>query len=167
MSKYEPLKRHLLHLEQSEAPMTFAEIEAVLGFGLPPSARKHPPWWSNNVGTHVNAAAWRGAGWRTSRVDVHGERVTFVRDPRTERPDATHGVSEAGAPFEFGQLSRGAQRMIEDCMEETGLDRAGAVAALLEAQAAARRRQLLETMPVAHMPAGHDSTALIREDRDR
>jgi hypothetical protein len=168
MSKYEPLKRHLLRLEQSEAPMSFAEIEAVLGFRLPPSARKHPPWWSNSVGTHVNAAAWREAGWKTSRVDIPGERVTFVRDaPPTSTASTQWGVAEASEPFALGQLSRGAQRMIEDCMEETGLDRAGAVAALLEAQAAARRRQLLETMPVAHMPAGFDSTAMIREDRDR
>ncbi len=161
MSKYEPLKRHLLALPQSETPMTFSEIEAVLGFRLPPSARKHPPWWSNNVGTHVNAAAWRDAGWKTARVDVPGERVTFVRE-RTGPP----GVREDATAFAFDSLSQSARRMIDDCMEETGLDRAGAVTALLEAQAAARRRQLLETMPVARMPAGHDSTRLIRDDRD-
>jgi len=167
MSKYEPLKRHLLRETADEVPMTFRDLEAILGFSLPPSARKHPPWWSNNVGTHVNAAAWREAGWKTARVDVAGERVTFVRDRAQVATPAHHGVSEDGAPFSWDRLSLSARRMVDDCMEETGLDRGGAVAALLEAQAAARRRQMLREMPVARMPVGHDSTELIREDRER
>lgn len=167
MSKYDPLKRHLLRQSHDEVRMTFRELETILGFTLPPSARKHPPWWSNNVGTHVNAAAWREAGWRTVRVDVPGERVTFVRDLTADRAPPAHGVAEEAAPFQWDRLSNSARRMLDDCMEETGLDRAGAALALLEAQAAARRRALLETMPIAEMPAGHDSTALIREDRDR
>ncbi len=57
-------------------------------------------------------------------------------------------------------------RMIDDLAEEAGLDRAGAVLAVLDASAMARRRQLVESMVVARMPLGHDSTALIREDRD-
>ena len=165
MSKYDPLRHYLLAQRGDRVPMTFREVEAILGFDLPPSARKHPPWWSNNVGTHVNAAAWRKAGWRTVQVDVPTERVTFVRD----RPASTSesGVAEESAGFSYASLSKTAQRMIEDCMDETGLDREGAVRALLEAQAKARRRQLLESMPVARMPEGHDSTAWIREDRDR
>src|SRR5258708_38249983 len=79
MSKYDPLRDFLKARPASEAPMSFPEVEEVLGFELPPSARQHPAWWSNNVGTHVNARAWREAGWKTSRVDLGSERVTFLR----------------------------------------------------------------------------------------
>jgi len=186
MSKYDPLRRHLEARLGFETPMRFSDIEEVLGFGLPDSARKFPAWWSNNTGTHVGVKAWRDAGFRTSRVDIPGERVTFVRDPGFPR-DAlglpapayqASGVSEGDTAFAhrppvadaltipFGSLSLSALRMIDDWAEEAGVDRSTATAAILEASAAGRRRRLLESLAVAVMPTGHDSTALIREDRD-
>jgi hypothetical protein len=176
MSKYDPLRNFLKSRPSNEAPMSFPEVEEVLGFELPPSARQHPAWWSNNVGTHVNARAWREAGWKTSRVDVERERVTFVRDHGLGY--GALGVGEGGSPFghrpsavnavviPVESLSRSALRMIDDWAEEAGVDRSAATAAILEASAAGRRRLLLETLAVAVMPAGHDSTAMIRQDRD-
>ena len=172
MSKYEPLKTHLSACSASEAAMSFRDVEAILGFRLPQSARSHPAWWSNNVGTHVNAAAWREAGWRTSRLDLGAERVTFVREARGVQDSTIRFVHQAADPsageirLSCEALSRASLRMIDDWMEESGSDRAGAVVALLDAAAKARRRALLETLSVASMPAGHDSTALIRADRD-
>ncbi len=165
MSKYTLLNHFLKNRSGDEVPMTFAEVEAVLGFTLPDSARKWPAWWSNNPGTHVGVRAWRDAGWRTARVDIPSERVTFVRE--AEAP----GVAEASAVFEaatvpLSQLSRSALAMIDDYAEAAGKDRAGAIAAILEASAAERRRQMLAALPVARMPDGYDSTSLIREDRD-
>jgi hypothetical protein len=176
MSKYDPLRNFLKSRPSNEAPMSFPEVEEVLGFELPPSARQHPAWWSNNVGTHVNARAWREAGWKTSRVDVERERVTFVRDHGPGY--GALGVGEGGSPFghqpsavnavviPVERLSRSALRMIDDWAEEAGVDRSAATAAILGASAAGRRRLLLETLAVAVMPAGHDSTAMIRQDRD-
>ena len=168
MSKYDPLRDFLKSRPASETPMTFPEVEEVLGFELPPSARQHPAWWSNNVGTHVNARAWREAGWKASRVDLGRERVTFVREeaqPFTvDTPAAPDQADVIVIPA--AGLSLSALRMIDDWAEEAGLDRAAATAAILEASAAGRRRRLLETLSVAAMPAGHDSTALIRQDRD-
>jgi hypothetical protein len=179
MSKYDPLRDFLRSQASNEAPMKFQEIEKVLGFHLPASARQHPAWWSNNIGTHVNARAWRDAGWKTSRVDVGSERVTFVRDLDPAR--APPGVSESESPFihrastpapadtiviPSKRLSLSALRMIDDWAEEAGVDRSTATAAILEASAAGRRRRLLETLAVAVMPTGHDSTPLIRQDRD-
>lgn len=169
MSKYDPLKDFLKSRPAGETPMSFPEVEKVLGFELPPSARQHPAWWSNNVGTHVNARAWREAGWKTSRVDLGSERVTFVREeaqPFTvDAPPASPAhVDVILVPA--ARLSRSALRMIDDWAEEAGGDRAAATAAILEASAAGRRRRLLESLSVATMPVGHDSTALIREDRD-
>jgi hypothetical protein len=179
MSKYDPLRDFLRAQTSSETPMRFQEIERILGFDLPASARQHPAWWSNNIGTHVNARAWRDAGWKTSRVDIRSERVTFVRDLDLERNSP--GVSESESPFihrastpapadtiviPANRLSLSALRMIDDWAEEAGVDRSTATAAILEASAAGRRRRLLETLAVAVMPDGHDSTALIRQDRD-
>jgi hypothetical protein len=179
MGKYDPLRRFLEVQLGGETRMSFPEVEKVLGFALPPSARQHPAWWSNNVGNHVNARAWRDAGWKTSLVDVGSERVTFVRDP--EPAYGAMGVSESDAPFvhrssanepakalviPLDRLSLSALRMIDDWAEEAGVDRSMATAAILEASAAGRRRRLLETLAVAEMPTGHDSTALIRQDRD-
>ena len=48
MSKYSPLTLHLQVCQQALVPMRFAEIEAILGFALPPSSRQHRGWWSNN-----------------------------------------------------------------------------------------------------------------------
>ena len=84
MSKYDPLRQFLESRSAEQVPMTFADVERVLGFPLPPSAKAHPTWWSNNTGTHVGVRAWRDAGWKTSRVDVPGEKVVFVRAKGTE-----------------------------------------------------------------------------------
>ena len=181
MSVYAPLNHYLRAVIGDVVPMSFADVEAILGRALPGSARRHPAWWSNNVGTHVNAAAWRGAGWRTSQVSIPGERVTFVREASAAKrfdwaPDrrdeaAQPGMSEAGRAFDEiviapAALSRSALAMIDDMAEVTGGDRAAAVVTILDACALERRRRMLEDLPVARMPAGHDSTALIREDRD-
>jgi hypothetical protein len=169
MSKYDPLKNFLKSRPASEAPMSFPEVEEVLGFELPPSARQHPAWWSNNVGTHVNARAWREAGWKTSRVDLASERVTFVREePQPFTHDGAFASSNSAdlIAISVADLSRSALRMIDDWAEEAGVDRSAATAAILEAAATARRRRLLDSLSVARMPHGHDSTQLIREDRD-
>src|SRR5687767_212715 len=81
MPKYKPLERHLRVAGRSRLSLTFAQIERILGARLPGSARRYPAWWSNeNEGSHVQAQAWRGPGYRTEDVDVVGETVTFVAD---------------------------------------------------------------------------------------
>ena len=80
--KYAPLHNHLKGLSSEEWPVAFDEIERILGFSLPDSARIHRPWWANQGerGGHSHALAWEMAGWKTSQVDMGGERLTFVRD---------------------------------------------------------------------------------------
>ncbi len=79
MAKYAPLTRHLRAINADRLPMTFAELEALLGFPLPPSARKHRAWWANNPTTHVNAAAWHLAGYQSQAVDLDAEKLAFVK----------------------------------------------------------------------------------------
>ena len=79
--KYAPLYDHLEKLRGAEWPATFNEIEKILGFSLPDSARIHRPWWANQGerGGHSHALAWEMAGWKTNRVDMTGERLVFVK----------------------------------------------------------------------------------------
>jgi len=80
MSKYEPLQRFLEHASQrAHIPMTFAEIETVLGGKLPASSRRHRAWWSNNPTNNVMTYAWLNAGYETADVDLGAERLTFRR----------------------------------------------------------------------------------------
>ena len=80
--KYAPLHEHLKTIKTDEWRTTFEEIEHILGFDLPDSARIHRPWWANQGerGGHSHALAWEMAGWKTSQVDMVGECLTFVQD---------------------------------------------------------------------------------------
>lgn len=81
MSKYEPLRKHLAQ-RQGNAPLSFAEIEEILGFSLPRSAYLYPAWWSNSGGTHVQSAAWQSAGYETRHVDLARHTVQFEPSER-------------------------------------------------------------------------------------
>ena len=83
MGKYDPLYEYLRSLSSDTWRASFGEIEEVLGFKLPTSARKYSAWWDNEVdGTHVQARAWVEAGWEATELDLGFERVTFVREGR-------------------------------------------------------------------------------------
>ena len=77
--KYQRLYSHLCSLPNREWKVSFDDIEAVLGFELPESARLHRPWWSNQIDGHSQAIAWMVAGWETAEVDVPGETLLFRR----------------------------------------------------------------------------------------
>ncbi len=57
--------------------MTFAEVEAIIGAPLPPSARRREEWWSNSPSGHSQARAWMRASYRASQVDLAGQKVVF------------------------------------------------------------------------------------------
>lgn len=79
MAKYDPLLEHLRRLSRDdEHTVTFGQIERILGFGLPKSARTHQAWWANEKdGRHVQANAWLDARWHTKDLDLEAGRVTF------------------------------------------------------------------------------------------
>lgn len=80
--KYAPLYRSLRMRSERRWPVSFTDIEAVLGFTLPESARLHRPWWSNqrNRRGYVHSLAWQLAGWRTAAVDLEHESLVFERE---------------------------------------------------------------------------------------
>ena len=83
MSKYEPLTGFLRGRSSDRVPMTFSEIEKVLGFKLPSSAYEYPAWWANDTGkSHVQARAWISAGYETEQVDRAAKKLVFKRIDR-------------------------------------------------------------------------------------
>jgi len=79
MTKYEPLETFLSAKRWQEVPMTFREIESVIGAPLPPVAYKHRAWWSNNPSNSVITHSWLRAGYKTERVDMGGQTLVFRR----------------------------------------------------------------------------------------
>lgn len=80
MNKYEPLEKFLTRKGMSQIPMTFSDIESVIHDSLPPSARKHRAWWSNNPSNSVITYAWLAAGYKTSQVNLEAEQLVFIKD---------------------------------------------------------------------------------------
>jgi hypothetical protein len=96
MSKYEPLRHFLERATSSQVPMTFSEIEKVLGFPLPPSQTIRA-WWSNNPTNNVMTKEWLAAGFKTEQVDIERRKLVFKRDDEKPR-DKTAEASVSSSP---------------------------------------------------------------------
>jgi len=81
MGQYLPLYKWLVGQLKTvrHIPSTFKQIEGILGFDLPPTARKKSQWWENNSNRHSHAKAWLDAGYHTQEVDTIKETVAFSR----------------------------------------------------------------------------------------
>lgn len=79
MGKYSRLGEFLRSQRAREVPMTFAEIERIIGAKLPPNSPQYPAWWSNNPSNNVMTKVWLAAGFRTEQVDVRARKVVFRR----------------------------------------------------------------------------------------
>ena len=84
--KYHRLYMYLSGLQAGDWRASFSEIELLLGFDLPASARRHRPWWANqgSGGGHSHARAWVVAGWETAEVDMGSETLLFRRRERPQ-----------------------------------------------------------------------------------
>ena len=78
MSKYDALGAYLRGQGADVVPMTFAEIERVVGTKLPKS-QKQQAWWSNSTSNNVMTQIWLDAGFRSEQVDVAGRKLVFRR----------------------------------------------------------------------------------------
>ena len=132
MSKYDPLSNYLRRRKGDVWQAEFSEIEAILGFPLPESARRYPAWWANqNGGGHSQTAGWQSAGWRTADLDLAGKSVRFERLTDAQSDDIWAEVRRATGLTD--------QRALESA----------AAAALLQKEAAKRLALLGGTMPDA------------------
>jgi len=100
MLKYSPLTNDLAARGTDSIRYEFHQLDDLLG-GLPPSARNHRAWWSNEGGarSHVQSQAWAIAGYAVESVDLAREVVQFRRKSRPRvgttfafyvRPDSHH-----------------------------------------------------------------------------
>ena len=101
--KYAPLYRHLIAMRGSGWRISFAELEAILGFDLPVSARLYRSWWSNRkrAAGHSHALAWHAAGWKTRDVDLEAETLVFER---VEEATGRAGARPAKGGFDLDEF---------------------------------------------------------------
>jgi hypothetical protein len=179
MSRYDKLKLYLDNAKGIHVDMTFAQIEAVLGRALPPSALRHRAWWSNNPDNNVMTQAWLAAGYQSRDVDMAAGTVTFewVGVPQSPSPTVTKqtlGVAErpqAGFVYDGSflaaqGLSPRAQEWL-DMMSDNDKERDKLVIGVIEGLASkARRKSVLDKYIKLNIGGGSDSVDLIREDRD-
>jgi len=105
MGKYERLGEFLKSQRTKEVPMTFAEIERVIGSKLPPNSPQYPAWWSNNPTNNVMTKVWLAAGFRTERVDTKTRRVVFRRvEQNAAETSVTQPPKKEGHHPIFGAL---------------------------------------------------------------
>lgn len=80
IGKYEPLHQYFLSQQDMRLTLSFAEIEAILGFTLPKSAYTYPMWW-NPSATHTQCLSWTKAGYRAVNVSegIRTKRMTFEK----------------------------------------------------------------------------------------
>ncbi len=96
MSKYEPLGAYLKSKGTAVVPMTFAEIERVIGEALPRS-KTIRAWWSNNPDNNVMTKVWLAAGFKTEQVDIEGQKLVFTRTTQTNGSGPQGGPPPAGS----------------------------------------------------------------------
>lgn len=117
--KYRKLRSYLEAHPRRAWRTTFSNIEAILGFQLPPSARKHGAWWANekNGGRQSQKVAWSSAGWETADVDLEAETLVF-RPKKRSRP-LTASILDAEWPGrDMGPWPEGLSLRREDMYED-------------------------------------------------
>jgi hypothetical protein len=105
MTKYKKLGQFLREHVSEEIPMTFAEIERVIGCALPRTSR-YPAWWSNHPSNNTMTKIWLEAGFKTEQVNTEGRKLVFRRtSPPLPHPDRKNsskdipGMAEVSRSF--------------------------------------------------------------------
>lgn len=104
MGKYDRLGEFLRSQRTKEVPMTFAEIERVIGDRLPANSPHYPAWWSNNPTNNVMTKVWLAAGFRTEQVDTKARKVVFRRVEQKAQETAATRSKKSGRHPLFGAL---------------------------------------------------------------
>jgi hypothetical protein len=81
--EYRLLYKYLRDRYADRVVLTFSQIEDLIGFPLPESARFQPAWWDSDAHgstpRSVQADSWTLAG-RTATVNLSARSVVFERD---------------------------------------------------------------------------------------
>jgi hypothetical protein len=102
MGSYSPLNAFLAAQRSELVPMSFKEIEAIIGRTLPAS-KQYPAWWSNNPSNNPMTREWLNAGFQTESVNIASEKLVFRRVKKSGPlpPQAGASSSDSRLPF-FG-----------------------------------------------------------------
>lgn len=106
--KYRYLTDYLFNSNSDNIKLSFAEIEEILGFGLPNSATLHRAFWAN-TDTHSIAISWMSVGYETVEVNLNERYVVFEKKRKYESMTITEQmrtivneiVSEYGAHYKI------------------------------------------------------------------
>lgn len=147
-SKYASLGEFLRGQAGDRVPMTFTEIEALVG-PLPPSHR-YRAWWSNNATNSVMTRVWREAGFRSEQVDLAGGRLVFRRAAQMTRSEPRHEAVEAVPASMPVYLRERAPSLVPAAPERAGMALDGELMLAdrdIEPQEAHRRAAVSERHP--------------------
>jgi|GEM_PF-5896192 len=97
--KYLPLAEYLRGSQHARVTLTYQELEELLGFTLPASAKRHRAWWGNSIVGHSQAAAWLNEGWRV--VGVTTTAVTFQRAKGNDMAHITGRIGGIAAGYDL------------------------------------------------------------------
>ncbi len=64
---------------ETRVTLNYSQIEEILGFALPETAKKFKQSYWANTETHSYASCWMAVGYKT-RVDVESDTVTFIKN---------------------------------------------------------------------------------------
>lgn len=78
-AKYRGLAEYLLQSNAKKVTLSYAQIEEILGFSLPDTARKFKQSYWANTETHSYASSWLAVGYK-ARVDAETDMVTFFKN---------------------------------------------------------------------------------------
>ena len=112
--EYRKLYEYLCSSKESEWSASFSDIETIVGFKLPPSARKHLHWWLDSGFGHVRT--WLAAGWKTAEVDLDTETARFWR--RDSPAASSRTLDEIWPVHSVGRWPEGLSLRREDLYED-------------------------------------------------
>lgn len=106
MGKYDGLGDHLNDDNSKRITLSFTEIETILGFLLPGSAKKHRPWWANDQ-SHVQAKdGWLRVGYETGPVKIKNQTVTFRKTGEYIPNSVEFNSSDPLSPHDFEKYAQ-------------------------------------------------------------
>jgi predicted transcriptional regulator len=107
----ESLTVYLAALSVDRITLTFDEVAKYLGSGLPPEARQHRSWWTNDE-ERPQSALWLAAGHRVSSVNMTTGVVNFSKNTAQQEAyiKIFGAILRALEPCWFGELPSPAGR---------------------------------------------------------
>jgi hypothetical protein len=101
VAKYDRLSQWLTSLPTDEVSVSFAQLEEVLGFTLPESARTWMSWWENErLPVRSQCKAWARAGFQTQKLNLERQTVVFAKtEAVAKHRDGGTNVRQSSVPL--------------------------------------------------------------------